>query len=133
MINNKIINFAANLKFVVLKNKFTHKSCLKNKLCGDIIKIEVVLKKDTIKEMRYETNSCIFCEASASILSSKISAFRKKTIKKDFELLKEMAKTKNFLLPKKFKAFKDIINEKSLSRLDCIFLPFNALLRALKI
>ena len=35
-------------------------------------KIEFIADKFKIKSMRYETNSCILCEASASLLSRKI-------------------------------------------------------------
>ena len=45
MITNKIIKIALDTKNFGLKNNFTHKAQLKNKKCGDIIKIEIKKKK----------------------------------------------------------------------------------------
>ena len=39
----------------------------------------------------------------------------------------------NFSLPKKYNSFKPLINKKNKNRLECIMLPFNAILKALKI
>ena len=40
MINSKILKFASFTKNVGLKNSYTHKSFVKNSLCGDFIKAE---------------------------------------------------------------------------------------------
>ena len=72
MINLKIIKLASSTGNVGLKNKFTHKSSIKNSLCGDFIKTEFVVKNSKIESMRYETESCILCEASASLFSKKV-------------------------------------------------------------
>ena len=39
--------------------------------------------------MNYETESCIYCEASASLLSREIGNFDIKNLKNDFIALKE--------------------------------------------
>ena len=39
--------------------------------------------------MKYETESCIYCEASASLLSKKIKRLNVQTIKNDFSNLKK--------------------------------------------
>ena len=36
--------------------------------------------------MKYETESCVYCEASASLLSKKIKKFNIKTIKNEFKI-----------------------------------------------
>ena len=72
MINSKIIKIASFTNNVGLKNRYTHKSTVKNPLCGDHIKIEFIADKSKIKSMRYETDSCILCEASASLFSRKV-------------------------------------------------------------
>ena len=69
MIDNRLIKIASNTKFYGLKNDYTYKTNLKNSVCGDKISIEISLKKNTIKELRYETEACIFCQASASTLA----------------------------------------------------------------
>ena len=72
MINSKIIKIASSTNNAGLKNRFTHKSSVKNSLCGDIIKTEFIADKTKIRSMRYETKSCVLCEASASLLAKKI-------------------------------------------------------------
>ena len=58
MIDNKIIKIASNTKFVGLKNQFTHKSSLRNSLCGDFIKVEFIANKSKIKsKVKNEVNS----------------------------------------------------------------------------
>ena len=89
MIDTKIIKIASNTKYAGLKNHCTHKSSLKNSLCGDFIKVEFIASKSKIKSMRYETESCILCEASASLLANKIKNFHLKDLKKIYLLLKK--------------------------------------------
>ena len=130
MIDTKIIKIASNTKFVGLKNDFTHKSSLKNSLCGDLIKVEIIANKSKIKSMRYETESCLLCEASASLLANKVGKFLIKDLKKDFVNIKKF-KSLNF--PLKFKEFKQLLNKKSLKRINCVILPMEALFKAFKI
>ena len=52
----------------VLEN-FTHKSKHKNPLCGDEMEISLIVKNDVVKDMGYQCKSCIYCQASASLLS----------------------------------------------------------------
>ena len=89
MINTKIIKIASFTNNVGLKNKFTHRSSLKNSLCGDFIKTEFVVLKSKVKSMRYETESCILCEASASLFARKIKDNKIKDLIKDIKCLKK--------------------------------------------
>ena len=79
---NEIIKIASNTNNVGLTNNYTFKASKKNSLCGDTIKIELLVKKTKIHTMKYETESCIYCEASASLLSKKIKNLSIKDIKK---------------------------------------------------
>ena len=133
MIDTKIIKIASNTKYSGLKNQFTHKASLKNSLCGDFIKVEFIAKKSMIKSMRYETESCILCEASASLLANKINKFNIKDLKKDFTNIKKIKKNKNLNFPLKFKELNCLINNKNLSRFNCVILPIEALFKAFKI
>ena len=89
MINKEIIRIASNTSNVGLNNKYSHKISLKNKLCGDKITLELIVTKQKITSMKYETESCIYCEASASLLSKKIKKLNIQTIKDDFINLKK--------------------------------------------
>ena len=133
MIDTRIIKIASNTKYMGLKNDFTHKSALKNSLCGDFIKVEFIANKSKIKSMRYETESCILCEASASLLASKIYRFKLKDLKKDLVNIKKIKKDKNLNFPLKFKELKQLLNKKTLKRINCVILPMEALFKAFKI
>ena len=132
MITSEIIKIASNTKNVGLTNNYSFKSSLKNSLCGDKIKLELNAKNFKISLMKYEIESCIYCEASASLLAKKIKNLGIKTIIKDLNLLKNIIKTEKFIFPINFKEFKILINKKNLNRINCINLPFDAVLKALK-
>ena len=133
MINKDIIKIASNTSNVGLGSKYSHKTSLKNKFCGDKITLELIVSKKKILSMKYETESCVYCEASASLLSKKIKKFNVQTIKNDFIFLKEIFKTKKIKIPKKFNDFKKLFNSDNFNRFNCIFLPFDAVIKALKL
>ncbi len=83
--------------------------------------------------MKYETESCIYCEASASLLSRKIKNLNIKDIKYDFVTLKNISKQKKIVIPKKYSDFKKLLNSDNFNRFKCIFLPFDAVIKALKL
>ena len=118
MINSKIIKIASNTKYEGLKNIFTHKSSIKNHLCGDYIKVEFIANKSRIKSMRYETDSCVLCEASASLLANKIKRLYLKDLKKDIKNLRKIKKNKNLNFPLRFKEFKQLLNKETLNRIN---------------
>ena len=47
----------------------THVSKLKNSVCGDEMQIELILKNEKILDFGYQGKSCVYCQASASLLS----------------------------------------------------------------
>ena len=133
MISKEIIKIASNTSNVGLNNKYSHKTSLKNKLCGDKITLELIVLKKKIFSMKYETESCVLCEASASLLSKRIKNLPIKTIKEELNKLKNISlKDLKFIFPKKFKEFKFLINKDNSNRLNCIYLPIDAVLKALK-
>ena len=133
MINNEILKLALNTTNVGLKNKYSHRISLKNSICGDKITLEIIVSGTKIKSMKYETESCVFCEASASLLSKKIINSNTKNIKRDFNVLKKISKQKSFQIPKKYSDFKKLIKSDNFNRFNCIFLPFDAVIKALKL
>ena len=133
MINDSIIKLASNTSNSGLQNKYSHKISLKNNLCGDKIAIEIIANNKNIISMKYETESCIYCEASASLLSRKIKDIRLKDIKSDFIALKKISMKKNGKVPKKLSDFKKLLNSDNFNRFKCVFLPMDAVLKALKL
>ena len=133
MISKEIIKIANNTSNVGLDNKFSHKISLKNKLCGDKITLELIVAKHRIISMKYETESCVYCEASASLLSNKVKKLNVKTIKDDFINLKKILKKREIKIPKKFSDFKKLFKSDNFNRFNCVFLPFDAVIKALKL
>ena len=115
IIDKKILNLASDISNFGLKNKSKYFASVKNKKCGDRIKIELEIKNKKIKNMYYETESCIFCQASASLLSKKV----KNTMVKNLDKI---------IFSKKFKF---LLSKKYISRRDCVILPYQALKKAL--
>ena len=133
MINNEIIKIASNTSYVGLKNDYTYKSSKKNSMCGDLIKVELVVNKSKINSMRYETESCIYCNASANLIAKHIRGLRINKVKKDLNKLRSFSMDiKSFQIPIKFKKFKSLFKKTNTNRLNCIFLPLDAVLKALK-
>ena len=133
MIDKEIIKIASNTSNAGLDNKYSHKISVKNKLCGDKITLELIVAKKKIISMKYETDSCVYCEASASLLSKKIKKLNIQTIRNDFINLKKILKKKEIKIPKKFADFKKLFNSDNFNRYNCLFLPFDAVLKALKL
>ena len=62
----KILDIASDTdNFRAIKDH-THNSKLKNSMCGDEVKIELIIKNEKIIDFGYQGNSCIYCQASAS-------------------------------------------------------------------
>ena len=65
----EILKIAADTKNNKDIKNFTHRSKYKNPLCGDEMEISVVVKNQKILDIGYQCKSCIYCQASASLLS----------------------------------------------------------------
>ena len=133
----KILEIASNTEnHKVIKNH-THQSKNKNPLCGDEMEISLIVKDDMVHDMGYQCKSCVYCQASVSLLSrwviqapiEKISDFVSKAeffFEENFDQLKKI----NI---KDLKDFKKIMNPKNISRKECLLLPFKTLSKALKL
>ena len=130
MINNKIISQASKTNFYGLKKKYTHKYKMKNKNCGDIINLEVIIKNQKFKSMRYETESCIYCQASASFLSK---YFINQNIKKVAETLNIINKYYEGQFILRNKGLIRIFNKDNFKRKECVYLPARAFFKALNL
>ena len=132
MINKKIIQIASNTKFEGLKEKFTHKASAKNSMCGDEMDVSVKIVKDQILDFGYQCKSCIFCQASASVLSNFSINNKISNIEKAINFFETFFDNDATKIPKEFKKFKALFQKNNLSRKECILLPFKTLSKALK-
>ena len=106
---------------------YTHNSKLKNPLCGDEILINLIIKKDRIIEFGYQGKSCVYCQASANLLS-KISINKQKS--KINELCDDAIlffEGNNEVIKKKWKIMHKLFKSKNKVRKECILLPFNTI------
>jgi len=127
MISSQIIKIASDTSNYGIKKKSNYIATSKNKICGDKITVEVEISNNIIKKMYYETESCIFCQASASLLSKIIKG---KSIKELFLFVDDIKK-KKIILKKEYQPFKSLLQLKHKERINCVKLPFNALLKAI--
>ena len=68
----KILEIASHTDNNKILEKFTHYSKNKNLICGDEMEISLTVKDNIVKDMGYQCNSCVYCQASVSLLSRKI-------------------------------------------------------------
>ena len=109
-----------------IKNR-THTSKLKNSLCGDEMQIELVMKNKKILEFGYQGKSCVYCQASASLLS-KISINNQKDKINNLCDEVEFYFDDTVKIPdKRWNSLKKLIKKKNVNKKDCILLPFKTL------
>jgi len=129
----EILKIASNTEnHKVLKN-YTHNSKLKNPICGDEMQITVKIVKDNIVDFGYQCKSCIYCQASVSLLSR--GSINKSTInvKKLLNIIENFFEKEKVIFPKEWSILNKIFNKKNLSRKECLLLPFKTLAKALKL
>ena len=131
MIDKEIIRIASNTENHGSLDNHTHFSKLKNSICGDDMKIYLIVENNKITNFKYECESCIYCQASVSLLSRKAK-------NKLIEKVKNFAQQANDYFDKsvnsfgkEWKEFDKIITKNNISRKECLLLPINAMLDAL--
>ena len=122
----KIASNTANLKEIDI---YTHKSEKKNPMCGDIVTIEINVKKNKIQDIGYKSKSCIYCQASASLLSNFLVNQKLEKARLILKSTKIFYNDKNYIIKGKLKK---IFNKKNYKRKECIYLPVRAISDALK-
>ena len=123
----EVINIAADTDNNRNIENRTHVSKLKNSICGDEIQIELILKNEKILDFGYQGKSCVYCQASASLLS-KISINNQKEKINDLCDKAELYFNDDVkIIDKKWNSLKKLIKKKNINKKDCILLPFKAL------
>ena len=133
----KILEIASNTENHKVVKNHTHQSKNKNPLCGDEMEISLIVKDNIIQDMGYQCKSCIYCQASVSLLSrwvmqapiEKISDF---ILKAEFCFDEKFDQLKKINI-KDMKYFKKIMNPENISRKECLLLPFKTLSKALNL
>jgi len=131
MIDKEIIKIASNTENHGVLNNHTHFSKLKNAICGDEMKIYLIVESDTIKGFKYECQSCIYCQASVSLLSRKAKNKPIKKIRVFAEQAKNCFASGKNSFDNEWKEFDKIMTKNNISRKECLLLPINTTLDAL--
>ena len=131
MIDKEIIKIASNTENHGVLDNHTHFSKLKNSICGDEMKIYLMVKNDKITNFKYECESCIYCQASVSLLSRNAKNKSIKKVKNFAEQAKNCFEKNTKSFDKEWKEFDKIMTKNNISRKECLLLPVNTTLDAL--
>ena len=129
----RILEIAAHTENNKVVENYTHKTKHKNPLCGDEMEISLVVKDNIVKDMGYQCKSCVYCQASVSLLSRKIKEKKVDDIKKFIKVGEQLFEDAKVSMEKHWKDFKEILDKKNLSRKECLLLPLRTIAKALKI
>lgn len=123
----EVLKIASNTVNHKIINDHTHISKQKNPLCGDEIEIKLVMKNEKLVDFGYQGKSCVYCQATASLLSKNLINSKKNKIKELCDYAKSFFNKEQESIEKKWSFLSKLFDQKNLSRKECILLPFNAL------
>lgn len=128
----RILEIASHTENNKIIEDFTHKSKHKNPLCGDEMEIRLIVKDDIIKDMGYQCKSCVYCQASVSLLSRKIKGINIEEIRTFITQSEKLFDDVKISIDKHWKDFREIFIKKNLNRKECLLLPLKTILKVIK-
>ena len=108
----KILEIASNTENNKVLNNHTHKSKNKNPLCGDEMEISLIVKDDKVVDIGYQCKSCVFCQASVSLLSRNIKNKRVKEIKEFISICEKAFEDTKIIIEKNGQILKKFLTKK---------------------
>ena len=129
----RILEIASNTENNKILDKHTHKSKNKNPLCGDEMEIRLIVKNNKVVDMGYQCKSCVYCQASVSLLSQNIKDKSLDEIREFIDICENIFENTKVMLEKKWTNFKELFDKKNVSRKECLLLPMRTVLKALKL
>jgi len=126
----KILRLASDTKYQKKLLDFTHNSKAKNPLCGDEIQLFLKVKKGKISGVSYQGKNCVYCQASANLISINSNGKKVEEMIEVCDCANEFFKNKGDL-SENLKRYKELLSSKNINRKECILLPFNALKKGL--
>ena len=127
----KILKIAANTENNKEIKNYTHKAKYKNSMCGDEMEVSLIVKNKNIKDFGYKCKSCIYCQASVSLLSQNIKEKSLDEVKDFIKICENIFENTKIILEKKWISFKEIFDKKNISRKECLLLPIRTIEKAL--
>ena len=131
MIDKEIIKIASNTENHGVLDNHTHFSKLKNAICGDEMKVYLIVKNNKIINFKYECESCIYCQASVSLLSRYTENKSVDEVKLFAQQTKDCFSKDKKKFDGEWKEFNKIMTINNISRKECLLLPINTMLDAL--
>ena len=127
----RILEIASNTENNKILDKHTHKSKNKNPICGDEMEISLIVKNNKVVDMGYQCNSCVYCQASVSLLSQNIKDKSLDEVKDFINNCENIFENTKIVLEKKWISFKELFDKKNVSRKECLLLPIRTVDKAL--
>jgi len=131
MIDTEVIRIASNTENHGALDNHTHFSKLKNSICGDDMKIYLIVENNKITNFKYECESCIYCQASVSLLSRKAKNILIEKVKNFAQQANSYFDKNKNSFDKEWEEFDKIMTKNNISRKECLLLPINTTLDAL--
>tara|TARA_B100001769_G_scaffold253973_1_gene229440 strand:- start:243 stop:641 length:399 start_codon:yes stop_codon:yes gene_type:complete len=129
----EILKIASNTENNKFLDNYTHLSKGNNPICGDEMQISLKIKNSKVVEFGYQCKSCIYCQASVSLLS-RISINKSiSKIKNLINISQNFFEKKETTFPNEWSSFNKIFKKKNIARKECLTLPFKTLLKAIKL
>jgi nitrogen fixation protein NifU and related proteins len=129
----RILEIASNTENNKVLDNFTHQSKNKNSICGDEMEIKLIIENDKVIDMGYQCKSCVYCQASVSLLSQRIKNKKLDEIKYFIHSCENIFENTKIVLKKDWKDFIELLDKKNATRKECLLLPLRTVLKALRI
>jgi len=97
------------------------------------MEISLIVKDNKVIDMGYQCKSCIYCQASVSLLSQKIKNKKLDEIKDFINSCENIFENTKIVLKKNWRDFIELLNKKNAPRKECLLLPLRTVLKALRI
>ena len=127
----RILEIASNTENNKILDKHTHKSKNKNSICGDEMEISLLIKNNIVVDIGYQCKSCVYCQASVSLLSRKIKNKSLNEVKDLISICENIFENTKIVLEKNWISFKELFDKKNISRKECLLLPIRTIDKAL--
>ena len=128
----EILKIASNTENHKILTNFSHSFKQKNPLCGDEMLISLKVSNNKILDFAYQCKSCVYCQASVSLLSKKAINKEISSINKLIDIVENFFISEKTDFPNQWKMFKKLFNKNNISRKECLMLPFNVLSKITK-
>ena len=108
----EILEIASNTENNKVVINHTHSSRHKNAMCGDIMQVSLIIKKNIVKEFGYQCKSCVYCQAAVSLLSRNAINKSTESLKNLIKITENFFEKENFNFPKEWSVFKKLFKKK---------------------